>query len=315
MCNFRIAHGAVERNPKVALLLFRRVGHAVAAALDYRRSVDLNTIEVVVTPRRRDEVWPLGVGDAVLAGGTWLFSEPQPHLRRLVDVTGLGWPPITLGDNEIELSATCTLAELSALSTGLVQSRPDWQAAPLLHQCCTALLASFKIWSTATVGGNICLSFPAGAMISLTSALDGELVVWRADGGDYRLPVTDFVTGSSANVLAAGDVLRSVHLPARALRARTAYRKIAPSPLGRSGVVVIGRRDVAADGGRFVLSVTAATVRPFVFEFASVPSHDELLAARDGIPADCWTDDPHGDPDWRRAMTLLLAEQVRVELS
>jgi len=277
--------------------------------------VDLNTVEAVVTPRRRDEVWPLAPGDAVLAGGTWLFSEPQPHLRRLVDITGLGWPPITVGDNEIELSATCTLAELSALSTQLAATRPDWHAAPLLHQCCTALLASFKIWSTATVGGNICLSFPAGAMISLASALDGELVVWRPDGGDYRLPVTEFVTGSSANVLAGGDVLRSVHLPARALRARTAYRKIAPSPLGRSGVVVIGRRDTAADGDRFMLSVTAATVRPFVFEFASVPSPDDLLAARDGIPDDCWTDDPHGDPDWRRAMTLLLAEQVRVELS
>jgi len=292
-----------------------RVGHAVAAALDYRRSVDLNTIEAVVTPRRRDEVWPLDADDAVLAGGTWLFSEPQPHLRRLVDLTGLGWPPTTLSDNEIELSATCTLAELSAMSTQLAASRPDWRAAPLLHQCCTALLASFKIWSTATVGGNICLSFPAGAMISLASALDAQLVVWRADGSDYRLPVPDFVTGSSANVLARGDVLRSIHLPARAMRARTAYRKLAPSPLGRSGVVVIGRRDTATDGGRFVLSVTAATVRPFVFEFASVPGPDELLAARDGIPADCWTDDPHGDPDWRRAMTLLLAEQVRAELS
>jgi CO/xanthine dehydrogenase FAD-binding subunit len=295
--------------------LIRRVGHAVAVALDYRRPVDLNTVEAVVTPRRREEVWPLGPGDALLAGGTWLFSEPQPHLRRLVDVTGLGWTPITVGDNDIELSATCTLAELSALSTALVHSKPDWRAAPLLHQCCTALLASFKIWSTATVGGNICLSFPAGAMISLTSALDGELLVWRADGGDYRLPVTDFVTGISANVLAPGDVLRSVHLPATSLRARTAFRKIAPSPLGRSGVVVIGRRDSAADGGRFVLSVTAATVRPFVFEFTSVPSSDELVAARDGIPSDCWTDDPHGDPDWRRAMTTLLAEQVRVELS
>lgn len=287
----------------------------MTAALDYLRPVDLNTIEAVVAPRRRDEVWPLGPGDAVLAGGTWLFSEPQPHLRRLVDITGLDWPPITVGDNGIELSATCTLTELSGLSTGLAANRPDWRAAPLFHQCCTALLASFKIWSTATVGGNICLSFPAGAVISLVSALDGELVVWRADGGDYRLPVTHFVTGSSANVLAAGDVLRSVHLPASALRARTAFRKLAPSPLGRSGVVVIGRRHVAADGGRFVLSVTAATVRPFVFEFTSVPTSDELLAARDTIPADCWTLDPHGDPDWRRAMTLLLAEQVRAELS
>jgi CO/xanthine dehydrogenase FAD-binding subunit len=277
--------------------------------------VDLNTVDAVVMPIRRDEVWPLGPGDAVLAGGTWLFSEPQPHLRRLVDLTSLGWPPITLGDNEIELSATCTVAEVSALSTQLTNSRPDWVAAPLFHQCCTALLASFKIWATATVGGNICLSFPAGAMISLASALDAELVVWRADGGDYRLPVTEFVTGSAMNRLAPGDVLRSVHLPAPALRARTAYRKLAPSPLGRSGVVVIGRRDTAADGGRFVLSVTAATVRPYVFEFASLPGQDELVAAQSGISHDAWTDDPHGDPDWRRAMTLLLAEQVRVELA
>lgn len=277
--------------------------------------MDLNTIEAVVTPSRRDEVWPLGQGDAVVAGGTWLFSEPQPHLRRLIDLTSLGWPPITLGDKEIELAATCTLTEVSALSTELPERRPDWSAAPLFHQCCTALLASFKIWRTATVGGNVCLSFPAGAMISLASALDGELLVWRADGGDYRLPVTEFVTGSSTNVLAGDDVLRSIHLPARALRARTAYRKLAPSPLGRSGVVVIGRRDTADDGGRFVLSVTAATVRPFVFEFPSHPGPDDLRAARDGISDDAWTDDPHGDPDWRRAMTLLLAEQVRAELS
>ncbi len=260
-------------------------------------------------------MWPLGPQDALLAGGTWLFSEPQPHVRRLVDLAGLGWQPITLGDNEIELSATCTLAEVSALSTRLSRIRPDWRAAPLFHQCCTALLASFKIWSTATVGGNICLSFPAGAMISLASALDGHVVVWRADGSDYRLPVAQFVTGSATNLLAVGDVMRSVHLSAKALRARTAYRKLAPSPLGRSGVVVIGRRDTDADGGGFVLSVTAATVRPYVFEFPSLPDHDQLVGAHAGIPDDAWTDDPHGDPDWRRAMTLLLAHQVREELS
>lgn len=277
--------------------------------------MDLNTVEAVVTPSHRNEVWPLGPGDAVLAGGTWLFSEPQPNIRRLVDLTGLGWPPITLGDNEIELSATCTLAEVSALSARLPTTRPDWTAAPLFHQCCTALLASFKIWGTATVGGNICLSFPAGAMISLASALDGELVVWRADGGDYRLPITEFVTGNAANVLAVGEVLRSVHLPAGALRARTAYRKLAPSPLGRSGIVVLGRFDTAADGGRFVLSVTAATVRPYLFAYASVPGAADLVAALAGIPDDAWTEDPHGDPDWRRAMTVLLAEQIRVELS
>jgi CO/xanthine dehydrogenase FAD-binding subunit len=273
--------------------------------------VDLTTVETVRMPRRRDELWPLGPSDAVVAGGTWLFSEPQPLIRRLVDLNQLDWPAITLRDDGIELASTCTLAEVSELSTRLPSERPQWQVAPLFHQCCTALLASFKIWQTATVGGNVCLSFPAGSMISLTSALGGEVVVWRADGADYRMPVTEFVTGSSANVLATGDVLRSVHLSSSALRGRTAYRKLAPSPLGRSGVVVIGRLD---PDGTLVVSVTAATVRPYVFTFAPPPDAQELRRAHAGIPDEAWTDDPHGDPDWRRAMTLLLAEQVCAEL-
>jgi CO/xanthine dehydrogenase FAD-binding subunit len=277
--------------------------------------VDLNTVEVVDTATRREDLWPLGPADAVLAGGTWLFSEPQPGLRRLVDITGLGWDPIILRDNGIELSATCTVAEVSRLSSTLPAARRDWVSAPLMHQCATALLASFKVWGSATVGGNLCLAFPAGAMISLASALDGHVTVWRANGSDYYLPVAEFVTGLGTTVLSPGDVLRSVDLPAAALRGRTAYRKLAPSPLGRSGVVVIGRRDTTGDGGRFVLSVTAATVRPYVFDFPAPPDPQALRAAHATIPDEAWTRDAHGDPDWRRAMTLLLAEQVRAELA
>ncbi len=286
--------------------------------LDYLRLVDLNTVESLRVPRSRDELWPLVAGDAVLAGGTWLFSEPQVGVHRLIDITQLGWQPITLTDNDfegIELAATCTVARVSALSATLPDSHPDWTAAPLLHQCCTALLASFKIWGVATVGGNICLSFPAGSMISLAAALDGEVTVWRADGMDYRVPITEFVTGLATNLLQPGDLLRSVHLPASALRSRTAYRKVAPSPLGRSGIVIVGRRDTAADGGRFVLTVTAATVRPYVFRFGGVPAAEELRAAHATIPDEAWTRDAHGDPDWRRAVTLVLAEQIRAELA
>ena len=35
-----------------------------------------------------------------------------------------------------------------------------------------SFLASLKIWNAATVGGNICMSLPAGPMISLTAALE-----------------------------------------------------------------------------------------------------------------------------------------------
>lgn len=274
--------------------------------------MDLNTVEALHTPTSRDDLWPLGDGDAILAGGTWLFSEPQPRVRRLVDITGLGWPSITLTDNGIEFAATATIAEVSSLSKSLPTSHPHWTAAALLHQCCTALFASPKVWRTATVGGNICLSFPAGAMISLASALDGVVQVWRADGTRDELPITDFVTGSATNVLDAGDLLRSVRLPASALSARTAFRKLAPSPLGRSGIVVIGRRD--ADGG-LVLSVTAATVRPYVFHLAAMPSVDVIRDIHATIPDNAWTVDAHGDPEWRRAMTLVLAEQILVELT
>ncbi|WP_458317441.1 FAD binding domain-containing protein [Mycolicibacterium brisbanense] len=268
--------------------------------------MDLNTVEVVSMPTRRDELWPLGPCDAILAGGTWLFSEPQIGIRRLVDITGLGWQPITVSDNGVELAATCTLAELSGFST-----TSAWPAAGLLHQCCTALLASFKIWATATVGGNICLSLPAGAMISLCAALDGTATVWRADGTEYTVSVAEFVTGEGTNTLTAGEILRSVHLPAAALRSRTAFRKLAPSPLGRSGVVVIGRRDTE----QFVLTVTAATVRPYVLRFPAAPSKDAVHETLTSIPDDAWTRDAHGDPDWRQAVTHVLAEQIRAELA
>ncbi|MCX2711076.1 FAD binding domain-containing protein [Mycolicibacterium sp. J2] len=266
--------------------------------------MDLNDVEVIDAPRHRDELWPLGPGDAVLAGGTWLFSEPQPHLTRLVDLAGLGWPSVTRTADGVELAATCTIAEVSRLSEEL--------GVPLLHQCCAALLASFKIWHTATVGGNLCLAFPAGAMISMVSALAGTVTVWRPDGTEYRCPIDEFVTGESTTVLAPGDIVRSVFLPARTLAARTAFRKLAPAPLGRSAVVVIGRRDT---DGRFGLSVTAATVRPYTFTFAAVPDPDEVAAAHAQIPDSAWTDDAHGDPDWRRAMTLVLARQVAAELA
>lgn len=273
--------------------------------------MDLNTVEELRRPLRREDVWPLGPQDAVLAGGTWLFSEPQSALRRLVDITALGWPAVEVGDDGLTLAATATVANVSRLSAELPQLRPEWTAAPLLHQCCTAFLASHKVWRTMTIGGNICLSFPAGAMISLVAGLDGTVTVWRADGADYTLPISEFVTGPATNVLAPGDVLRSIHLPDSALRGRTAYRKLAPSPLGRSGNVVTGRLDASG----FALSITASTVRPYVFRFPGVPEPGELREAHAGIPDDAWTIDAHGDPDWRRAVSLVLAQQIRSELA
>jgi hypothetical protein len=52
-----------------------------------------------------------------------------------------------------------------------------------------------------------------------------------------------------------------------------------------------------------------------LFDFPSLPDTEALRAAHATIPDNAWTRDPHGDPDWRRAMTLLLAQQIRAELA
>jgi CO/xanthine dehydrogenase FAD-binding subunit len=270
--------------------------------------MDLNTVSIVAHPRARDELPVWTAGDAWLAGGTWLFSEPQAHLRRLIDLTDLKWPALTVHDNGLTIAATCTVAQLDALACP-----PDWVAAPLVNQCCRAFLASFKIWKTATVGGNLCMSLPAGPMIALSAALDGVCTIWNADGGERKIPVTGFVTGDQCNVLAPGDLLRQIDIPLSALKRRAAFRQISLTPVGRSAALLIGtaRRD-----GDFSLTVTASTVRPIRFRFSTPPDAGSLREAiLQQITDDLYHDDVHGKPIWRKAMTLRLAEEIRAELS
>jgi CO/xanthine dehydrogenase FAD-binding subunit len=270
--------------------------------------MDLNTITEVARPRNRREISAWGTGDAWLAGGTWLFSEPQPALSRLIDLSRLGWPGTVISPDGLEIAATCTVATLDALALP-----PEWAAAPLIGQCCRAFLASFKIWNMATVGGNICMALPAGPMISLTAALDGTCTIWTPDGGERRVPITDFVLGPQRNVLRPGELLRAISLPTTALMRRTAFRKISLSPLGRSSALLIGT--LARDGG-FALTITASTPRPVRLAFAALPSGATLRQRIEAtIAENQYYDDVHGAPAWRRHMTLLFAEEIRRELA
>ncbi|MEW6348992.1 MAG: FAD binding domain-containing protein [Thermodesulfobacteriota bacterium] len=271
--------------------------------------MDLNTVSEVARPSTRDEIPNWSDSDAWLAGGTWLFSEPQPDVRRLIDLEGLGWESLLVHEPGLSIAATCTISRLY----GLV-APPEWTAAPLIRQCCQSLLASFKIWNTATVGGNICMSLPAGAMISLTAALDGVCTIWPREGGERRVRVVDFVTGVHQNVLGPGDLLRSIDLPAYALHKRTSLRRQSLTHLGRSSVLLIGT--LCPREGTMAITITASTVRPIRFEFPGVPADDELRSKlQEGIPDAWYVDDVHGTPDYRKHLTLYLAEDIREELS
>ena len=270
--------------------------------------MDLNTIAAVLTPRSRGDLAGWSDGDGFLAGGTWLFSEPQPALRRLVDLTALAWPALVTDTDGLEIAATCRIAELHAWTPPAA-----WQATSLIPDCCNALLGSFKIWNAATVGGNVCMALPAGPMTALAAALDGVCTIWTAGGDEICMKVVDFVVGDHQNRLGDGDVLRSITLPASSLRRRAAFRQISLSPVGRSAALLIGTLGSAGD---FALTITAATPRPVRLDFAAPPSATDLCQAIEArvTAQDLWFDDMHGAPDWRRHVSLRLAEEIRGEL-
>src|SRR5262249_15343215 len=137
--------------------------------------MNLNTITEVKRPTSADQITQWRDGYAWLAGGTWLFSEPQVTTDTLIDLDQRKWPALESSSAGLDIAATCRIAELYRFA-----GPPEWRALPLVHDCCNAFLASFKIWNAATVGGNICMSLPAGPMISLTVALEGTYTLWRA---------------------------------------------------------------------------------------------------------------------------------------
>jgi CO/xanthine dehydrogenase FAD-binding subunit len=271
--------------------------------------MDLNGITTIARPRRRAELPAWSAGDAWLAGGTWLLSEPQPKVSRLIDIVDLGWPALEVTGQGLRIAATCKIAELEGMTFPA-----SWTAAPLVNQCCRSFLSSFKIWNMATVGGNLCMSLPAGPMISLTAALDGVCAIWTQEGDERCVAVADFVLGPQRNALKPGELLRAIELPVAALRRRTAFRQISLSPLGRSGALLIGT--LSPDDGSFALTVTAATPRPIRLSFLKLPSHAALREKIETeIPAELYYNDLHGAPAWRRHVTLQFAEEIRGEFA
>lgn len=270
--------------------------------------MDIHTVTSFRRALRRDDL-TLAEGEVLLAGGTWLMSEPQPGTTGFVDLTTLGWPDLEVSDAGLRIGATCTIARLVAWARG-PEVPAGWTAAPLVVTAVDSLLAGPGVWSTATVGGNVCRAYAAGALVSLAVALDGTAHVWTADGGEVRLPVAQLVTGDGTTCLRRGDVLRAVELPAAALRSRARLHRIALAELGRAAAVVTGRVD---DDGSAVFGVTAATTVPAVLRFPALPGPEELAAAV--ADAAGYYTDPLGPEDWRRGVSVVLAERTRADLA
>src|SRR5262249_39558085 len=111
-----------------------------------------------------------------------------------------------------------------------------------------------------------------------------------------------------------GELLRSILLPASALKKRVAMRQVSLTRYGRSAALIIAT--VGDNGDDFLLTVSAATPRPVHIRFKKTPSAKELRQAIDErLPPDAGFHDVHGSAPYKRHVTFYLAEQIRAELS
>jgi len=271
--------------------------------------MNLNTIKEILHPSSVDEISQWRDDYAWLAGGTWLFSEPQVATDTLIDLDRLNWRALETSPTGLDIAATCRIAEFYRYA-----GSDEWPAMPLVRECCDAFLASFKIWNASTVGGNICMSLPAGPMISLAVALEATYTLYPRNAPPREVRAVDFVTGNHTNILQPGELLRSIRLPAAALSKRFAFRHASLTHLGRSAALVIGTQTRDADD--FLLTITAATPRPIQLRFEHMPSAAELRRAIDErIPGEGYFDDVHGSAAYKRHLAYYFTEQIRAELA
>jgi CO/xanthine dehydrogenase FAD-binding subunit len=159
----------------------------------------------------------------ILAGGTDLCVQMAEGLcspEALVDISGIdalrGIEVAKTGKNEgaIRIGACTTIAELAASNLLPTALRQGAQA-----------LGSPQIRNLGTIGGNICNASPCGDTLTPLLSLDARFVI-RSSEGTRAVEAGAFFTGPKQTVLAPGDILELIELPAASRERLSAFRMI-----------------------------------------------------------------------------------------
>jgi CO/xanthine dehydrogenase FAD-binding subunit len=157
-------------------------------------------------------------GARPVAGGTDLavvLADSLSGPPLLVDVAGISaMRGVRRTAEGLSIGAATTIAEIAA--------REDLPAC--LGQGARAI-GSPQIRNLATIGGNVCNASPCGDTLSPLVALDAAFVL-QSRKGSRTVPAGQFFVGPKKTVLAAGELLVEVRIPAARLAGRSAFRMI-----------------------------------------------------------------------------------------
>lgn len=201
----------------------------------------------------------LGKPASIIAGGTDLLVEIKEELRAVSHVVNIkriagldwkSWDP----EKGLRFGTLVTAREIETWPA-VVKHYPNLRTA-------VSLLGSIQVRNRATVVGNICRASPSADTIPPLIADGAELTVY-SNAGERVIPVEELFTGPGRTILAPGDIVTGVHIPAPRARSGRAYIKHGrrkAMELATVGVAVSLERDgdTCADI-RIALGAVAAT--------------------------------------------------------
>jgi carbon-monoxide dehydrogenase medium subunit len=251
----------------------------------------------------------------LVAGGTDLLPQLKNGLLKpscVVDLSGIAVLRALQGGNGSGLRlGACVTARA-------IETDPHIRSAyPALAES-GALVGSVQVRNLATVGGNLCNAAPSADMAPPLLALDADAVIAGPDG-QRRVPLASFFLGVRKTVLAPGELLLELVVPAPAPRSGGHYLRHTPRRELDIAVVGVASQITLADGvcrsARIALASVAPTpVRAVEAEQALV-GHEVTpaligRAAELAVGAARPISDQRGSADFRRHLVQVLTRRT-----
>jgi len=254
----------------------------------------------------------LGEGATAYCGGTELLLAMKLGLTtydHLVDLKRVGGLRGIRAANE-------------TVSIGAATTHHELETSPVLRarypELCTMIsqVANLRVRSVGTLGGNLCFADPHSDPASFLTAIDATLLCKKAGTNPRALetrqiPAADFLAGPYETVLAPGELLVAINLPARPPSTGIAHvrMKLTERPV-LTVTASITLTGTAVSAARVVVGSAASA--PFATKAAqsllgASPEDFALRAAACAEQAGAFTPTPYGEasPDYLRHLVQL----------
>ncbi len=274
--------------------------------------MDLHSVDNYLLPTDINKVTDWGEGWSWLAGGTWLFSEPQPDIKTLVDIQALGWDEIEFINSShsqqeelLAIGATCPLIKLIEYPW-----LSEYIAVEGFRGAINALSASLKVVNVATVGGNICLALSVGTVAPIMVALNASYEIWNRQGKSRVVRAKDFQIGSRQTVLQSGELLRRVLIPVENLKWQVDYKRFGIAASDPALAIIVSAYNSVSKKLRLVLAASVNT--PILLKFeGDLERNLNYISSLKNVD---FIEDERASAVYRREITQVLIKQCLKEL-